>query len=154
MGCVTSKNDINDVHPNIFQVLSNLLWKNDFYMAKSIMLCLFIIYILYDWLQVHNVDELGNRISSGELEINETELVLHQRGKPPVRWPLKTLRRYGYEDQVFSFETGRRCPTGSGIYAFSCKRAEKLFNHVQSNIQVIYYIYSLSHWQCRNVICK
>ena len=83
------------------------------------------------------MDELGNRLSSGQLEINDTELVLHQKGKDPIRWPLKTLRRYGYERQVFSFETGRRCPTGPGIYAFSCRRADKLFNYVQSHIQVV-----------------
>lgn len=104
MGCVTSKKDINDLYPNIFQV--------------------------------SNVDDLGNRLSSGQLEINDTELVLYQRGKEPIRWPLKTLRRYGYERQVFSFETGRRCPTGPGIYAFSCRRADKLFNYVQSHIQI------------------
>lgn len=104
MGCVTSKKDINDLHPNIFQVC--------------------------------NIDNQGNRISSGQLEIKETELVFYQRGKQPVRWPLKTLRRYGHHDQVFSFESGRRCPTGPGIYAFSCRRAEKLFNYVQSHIQI------------------
>ncbi|BES87297.1 PTB domain (IRS-1 type) [Nesidiocoris tenuis] len=103
MGCITSKKDINDLHPNIFQV--------------------------------SNVDDIGNRHSSGQLEVNDTELVLHQKGKPPIRWPLKSLRRYGYDSQVFSFEAGRRCPTGSGIYAFSCRRAENLFNFVQANVQ-------------------
>ncbi|KAK9507238.1 hypothetical protein O3M35_007147 [Rhynocoris fuscipes] len=104
MGCVTSKKDINDLHPNIFQV--------------------------------SNVDDVGNRLSSGQLEVNDTELVLYQKGKPPVRWPLRSLRRYGHGSQVFSFEAGRRCPTGSGIYAFSCKRADKLFEFVQANVQL------------------
>lgn len=104
MGCVTSKHDINDLHPNIFQV--------------------------------SNVDDVGNRLSSGQLEVNDTELVFYQRGKTPVRWPLRSLRRYGYDNQVFSFEAGRRCPTGSGIYSFSCRRAELLFNFVQANVQL------------------
>uniref|UniRef100_A0A0A9X3I4 Fibroblast growth factor receptor substrate 2 n=1 Tax=Lygus hesperus TaxID=30085 RepID=A0A0A9X3I4_LYGHE len=103
MGCVTSKRDINDLHPNIFQV--------------------------------SNVDDIGNRHSTGQLEVNDTELVLHQKGVPPIKWPLRSLRRYGYDSQVFSFEAGRRCPTGSGIYAFSCRRAERLFNFVQANVQ-------------------
>uniref|UniRef100_A0A023EY13 Putative fibroblast growth factor receptor substrate 2 phosphotyrosine-binding domain protein n=1 Tax=Triatoma infestans TaxID=30076 RepID=A0A023EY13_TRIIF len=109
MGCVTSKKDINDLHPNIFQVVLK---------------------------KVSNVDDVGNRLSSGQLEVNDTELVLYQKGKPPVRWPLRSLRRYGHGSQVFSFEAGRRCPTGSGIYAFSCKRADKLFEFVQANVQL------------------
>ena len=45
-------------------------------------------------------------------------LVLHQKGKDAVHWPLKSLRRYGAEADVFSFESGRKCKTGPGIYAF------------------------------------
>lgn len=103
MGCVNSTADINDLHPNIFQVM--------------------------------NVDDEGNLITPGRLEITEADIVLYQRGKPPVKWPLKCLRRYGYDSEIFSFESGRRCSTGPGIYAFKCRRADQLFNLVQSNIQ-------------------
>ncbi|XP_022899805.1 fibroblast growth factor receptor substrate 2 [Onthophagus taurus] len=103
MGCVSSRTDINDLHPNVFQVI--------------------------------NVDEHGHVISPGRLEITETELVLHQKKKQPTRWPLKCLRKYGFDSEVFSFECGRRCPTGAGIYAFQCRRAEFLFNMVQQSIQ-------------------
>lgn len=104
MGCVSSKTDINELHPNIFQVM--------------------------------NVDEMGQLRSPGQLEITETELVLHQRGKQPTRWPLRCLRKYGFDSEIFSFESGRRCPTGSGIYAFRCRKAEQLFNMLQQNIQL------------------
>ncbi|GLH16536.1 Uncharacterized protein GBIM_20788 [Gryllus bimaculatus] len=83
-----------------------------------------------------NVDELGNRLNPGQLEITETDLVLHQRRKAPVKWPLRCLRRYGFDAELFSFESGRRCPTGAGIYAFRCQRAEQLFNLLQTHIQV------------------
>ncbi|KAJ4429198.1 fibroblast growth factor receptor substrate 2 [Periplaneta americana] len=86
--------------------------------------------------QVMNVDELGNRLSPGQLEITETDLVLYQRKKAPVKWPLRCLRRYGFDAELFSFESGRRCPTGPGIYAFRCQRAEQLFNLLQTHIQV------------------
>lgn len=105
MGCVNSRADINDLHPNIFQVM--------------------------------NVDDLGNLITPGQLEITDLDIVLYQRGKQPVKWPLRCLRRYGYDAEIFSFESGRRCSTGPGIYAFKCRRAEQLFNLVQTNIQVI-----------------
>lgn len=104
MGCVSSKEDINDLHPNIFQVL--------------------------------NVDEMGHIISPGQLEVTETELVLYQRGKTPTRWPLRCLRKYGFDSEIFTFECGRRCPTGAGIYAFRCRKAEQLFNMLQQNIQL------------------
>ena len=34
-----------------------------------------------------------------------------------------------------SFESGRRCPTGPGIYAFRCSRAQNLFNLMQSRVR-------------------
>ncbi|XP_033327761.1 uncharacterized protein LOC117221153 [Megalopta genalis] len=104
MGCVNSRTDINDLHPNVFQVM--------------------------------NVDDLGNLITPGRLEVTETDIVLYQRGKQPIKWPLRCLRRYGYDAEIFSFESGRRCPSGPGIYAFKCHRAAHLFNLVQTNIQV------------------
>jgi fibroblast growth factor receptor substrate 2 len=102
MGCVSSKPDINDQHPNIFQV--------------------------------SNVNDQGDLVSPGQLEVTETELVLHQRGKNPTIWPLRSLRKYGFDSDIFSFECGRRCPTGQGIYAFRCRKAEQLFNIVQHHI--------------------
>lgn len=104
MGCVNSKTDINEIHPNIFEVM--------------------------------NVDEMGHLISPGQLELTDVELILYQRGKQPTRWPLRCLRKYGFDSEIFSFECGRRCPTGAGIYAFRCRRAELLFNMLQQNIQL------------------
>ncbi|XP_011163009.2 fibroblast growth factor receptor substrate 3 [Solenopsis invicta] len=105
MGCVNSRADVNDLHPNIFQVM--------------------------------NVDDDGNFISPGRLEVTEVDIILYQRGKQPIKWPLRCLRRYGYDlEGLFSFESGRRCSTGPGIYAFKCRRAEELFNLVQTKIQI------------------
>lgn len=85
--------------------------------------------------RVHNVNDLGEEISPGKIEVTENDLIFYQKGKEPIRWPLRCLRRYGFDDELFSFESGRRCPTGSGIYAFKCRRAEELFNLVQEAIQ-------------------
>ncbi|KAK9876948.1 hypothetical protein WA026_015983 [Henosepilachna vigintioctopunctata] len=102
MGCVSSKHDINDQHPNLFQVT--------------------------------NVNDDRELVSPGQLEITPSELILHQKGRTPLIWPLRTLRKYGFDQEIFTFECGRRCPTGEGIYAFQCRRAEQLFNVVQQNI--------------------
>ena len=110
MGCVNSRRDSNDQHPNLFRVM--------------------------------NVDDLGNLIAPGKLQVTTVEIILHQRNKPPVKWPLRCLRRYGHDAEIFSFESGRRCSTGPGIYAFKCSRAEQLFNLVQANTQVLFPIFT------------
>ena len=85
--------------------------------------------------KVLNVDSEGQERNPGKIEITESELILHQKGKNPILWPLRSLRRYGFDAELFSFESGRRCPTGEGIYAFQCQRAEALFNLLQECIQ-------------------
>lgn len=85
--------------------------------------------------RVSNIDSEGTVLWSGQLEISRTELTLYRKGKKPTQWPLQCLRRYGYDADLFSFEAGRRCDTGPGIYAFRCRRAENLFHMLQNYIQ-------------------
>jgi fibroblast growth factor receptor substrate 2 len=80
---------------------------------------------------VKNVDEHGHTLCSGQLEVTDVELILYQQAKMPVRWPLRLVRRYGFEHETLTFESGRRCATGRGIYAFKSQRAEQLFNLMQ-----------------------
>ena len=85
--------------------------------------------------RVYNVDKNGVARTMGRIEITEEDLILYQKGKDSICWPLRSLRRYGFDAELFSFESGRRCPTGQGIYAFKCQRAEALFNLLQECIQ-------------------
>lgn len=64
--------------------------------------------------QVTNVDDEGNELGSGIMELTQTELILHTRKRDAIRWPYLCLRRYGYDSNLFSFESGRRCQTGQG----------------------------------------
>ena len=137
MGCVASKLDINDVHPNMFAV--NNVDNVRLYCRRI---------FLHDFFF-----QMGTKLSSGQLEITDTDLILYQKGKQPVKWPLKYLKRYGFEVStsqwyllifimndncqagLFSFEAGRKTPTGPGVYAFKCRRAEKLFNLLQVKVR-------------------
>jgi fibroblast growth factor receptor substrate 2 len=83
---------------------------------------------------VKNLDDENRVVGEGELEVTDTHLVLYSKSQP-IKWPLKYLRRYGYDDNLFSFEAGRRCPTGEGIYAFSTRNAEAIFRLVETNIR-------------------
>ncbi|GAB0096632.1 fibroblast growth factor receptor substrate 2 [Sergentomyia squamirostris] len=103
MGCISSKRDINDIHPNIFRVI--------------------------------NVNGEGDELWAGDIEVNWSSLTLYRKGKEPTQWPLRCLRRYGYDGDTFCFEAGRRCLTGEGIYSFKCRRAEHLFNVLQAYIE-------------------
>lgn len=60
-----------------------------------------------------NIDDLGNEISLCEIEITKTEIVLYKNGNT-IKWPLMLIRRYGHDENLFSFECGRRCRTGEG----------------------------------------
>ncbi|KAG5274907.1 hypothetical protein AALO_G00141450 [Alosa alosa] len=62
--------------------------------------------------KVTNVDDEGNELGSGTMELTQTELILHTRKRDAIRWPYLCLRRYGYDSNLFSFESGRRCQTG------------------------------------------
>ncbi|XP_059360583.1 fibroblast growth factor receptor substrate 2-like [Carassius carassius] len=81
--------------------------------------------------KVINVDDDGNELGSGVMELTEEELILHTHKRDTVRWSYLCLRRYGYDSNLFSFESGRRCQTGQGIFAFKCARAEEIFNMLQ-----------------------
>lgn len=107
MGCVGSKRDLDDKHPNVFRVI--------------------------------NVDRHGEELWTGHIEVTSVNLTLYRKHKPPTQWPLQCLRRYGYESDTFSFEAGRRCLTGQGIYSFRCRRAEQLFQVLQQYIHVSTY---------------
>lgn len=85
--------------------------------------------------KVVNLDNDGREINPGKIEVTDSELIFHPKDKASIHWPLRGLRRYGFDVEFFSFESGRRCPTGVGFFAFQCQRAEALFNLLQDCVQ-------------------
>ncbi|CAG9797506.1 unnamed protein product [Chironomus riparius] len=71
---------------------------------------------------------------NSQLEINGNDIILYRKNRAPISWSLGSLRRYGYDANFFTFEAGRRCETGPGIFSFKCQRADVLFNTLQSFI--------------------
>uniref|UniRef100_A0A1I8NG25 IRS-type PTB domain-containing protein n=1 Tax=Musca domestica TaxID=7370 RepID=A0A1I8NG25_MUSDO len=74
----------------------------------------------------------------GVLEITPNEIIFIAPNHEPVSWALQHLRRYGLTEDIFSFEAGRRCTTGPGIYTFRCWNANQLYSKFQ------WYINSMS----------
>ncbi|XP_032885577.1 docking protein 3 [Amblyraja radiata] len=46
------------------------------------------------------------------------------------KWPYQLLRRYGKDQAVFTFEAGRRCDSGEGVFQFNTKEVEKIYHIV------------------------
>lgn len=84
-----------------------------------------------------NIDEQGNEISRGELQITNDDLIYFKPSKFPTRWPLNCIRRYGCinDGQKFVFEVGRKCETGQAIYAFNLSRGSELIEKLNEKIE-------------------
>uniref|UniRef100_A0A8D0YD75 Docking protein 3 n=1 Tax=Sus scrofa TaxID=9823 RepID=A0A8D0YD75_PIG len=54
--------------------------------------------------------------------------------QPLYTWPYRFLRKFGSDQGVFSFEAGRRCDSGEGLFAFSSPRARDLCGAVAAAI--------------------
>ena len=85
--------------------------------------------------KVKNIIDRQRSVQNGLMEVTATDL-LYTDSKMQIQrqWPLKYLRRYGCDRDVFSFEAGRKCPGGEGLYAFSTPQASVLFDLVVRNI--------------------
>ena len=84
---------------------------------------------------VKNINE--DRHLKGLLEVNETELVYTDSASAErFTWPFKYIRKYSCDGDVFSFEAGRKCPGGEGLYAFTSKQASKIFEMMAHNINM------------------
>ncbi|XP_043827212.1 docking protein 1 [Dromiciops gliroides] len=58
-----------------------------------------------------------------------------QKKEPLLSWSYTLLRRYGRDRAMFSFEAGRRCPSGPGTFTFQTSQGNDIFQAVEAAIQ-------------------
>ena len=85
--------------------------------------------------KVTPINDDRSNVQRGMMIVSNTDLTYtNSRTQEQLEWPLKYLRKYGCDGDVFSFEAGRKCPGGEGLYAFRTKKASELFELVARNI--------------------
>ena len=82
--------------------------------------------------KVYNVDAKLLKHSKGVINITNNDMELCQPNRTPIVWPLNGIRRYGCYRDIFLFECGRKCATGEGLFAFKCKKAQRLHDTLHS----------------------
>ncbi|GIY17173.1 hypothetical protein CEXT_14291, partial [Caerostris extrusa] len=58
-------------------------------------------------------------------------------GKVILTWPYRHIRRYGCSTENFSFEAGRKCASGEGLFTFATSEGMKIFQSVDSHVSAL-----------------
>eukprot|EP00045_Choanoeca_perplexa_P012344 m.134224 g.134224 ORF g.134224 m.134224 type:complete len:192 (+) comp15972_c0_seq1:132-707(+) len=84
------------------------------------------------------LNEKEEVLGKGTLTVTVDAMSLQQQGEADSAvWELRYLRRFGFDKKYFSFEAGRRCTDGPGIWAVSTPKAEALFKMVDHYINKV-----------------
>lgn len=68
-----------------------------------------------------------NLVGQGNLRISREGVTFEKEGGQTVHWPLRVIKKYGDDIELFSIEVGSISETGRGVFFFQTERWKDAF---------------------------
>eukprot|EP00731_Ephydatia_muelleri_P029745 Em0021g268a len=87
--------------------------------------------------KVTPINDDRRNVQKGILIVTKSDIrYIDSHTEEQLEWPLKYIRNWAYDKHMFSFEAGKKCLGGEGLYAFTTDRAQQLYELVSENLNL------------------